>query len=137
MEKAIKKDPYFSGWINEYDYSILGTFELSDFDINKIIKQTVSTFEGRCREKKIAVQLTLTNEKMIINADKTRIQQVIYNLLDNAIKFSHSSSIIKIETTEKNSKLFVNGEEKQFTKNITLIYKLKRRLLSKCLKGNT
>lgn len=85
--------------------------ELVDFDINKTIKQTVSTFEGRCKEKKIAIQLTLTNERMIIYADKTRIQQVIYNLLDNAIKFSHSSSIIKIETTEKNNKLMVSVKD--------------------------
>ena len=36
-----------------------------------------------------------------------KIQQVLYNLLDNAIKFSHSDSVIKIETTEKRNKVFV------------------------------
>ena len=69
--------------------------ELTDFDINSVTRQTISTFEGRCVAKKIAVELTLTGEEMYVHADKTRIQQVIYNLIDNAIKFSNSNSVIK------------------------------------------
>lgn len=83
----------------------------SDYDINQIIRNTVSTFEGRCIEKKIAVEILLTGDVMKVNADKTRIQQVLYNLIDNAIKFSHKNSVIKIETREKNNKLFVSVKD--------------------------
>lgn len=82
-----------------------------DFDINSVIRNTVSTFEGKCLDKKIAVELILTNDTMLVNADKTRIQQVLYNLIDNAIKFSHKNSVIKIETREKNNKLFVSVKD--------------------------
>lgn len=82
-----------------------------DFDINEVIRATVQTFEGRCQEKKIAVELIITGDEMLVNADQTRIQQVIYNLLDNAIKFSHKNSVIKIETSEKNNKLFVSVKD--------------------------
>ena len=85
--------------------------ELTDFDINSVTRQTISTFEGRCVAKKIAVELTLTGEEMYVHADKTRIQQVIYNLIDNAIKFSNNNSVIKIETTEKHDKLFVSVKD--------------------------
>lgn len=85
--------------------------EKTDFDINVIIRQTVSTFEGKCMEKVLAIELTLTGSIMIVNADKTRIQQVLYNLIDNAIKFSLRSSIIKIETREKHGKLFVSVKD--------------------------
>lgn len=40
-----------------------------------------------------------------------KIQQVLYNLMDNAIKFSHSDSVIKIETTEKRNKVFVSVKD--------------------------
>ena len=40
-----------------------------------------------------------------------KIQQVLYNLLDNAIKFSHPKSEIKIETTEKKNKLYVSVKD--------------------------
>ncbi|MGN0346511.1 MAG: sensor histidine kinase [Lachnospiraceae bacterium] len=83
----------------------------SDFEINEMIRQSVSTFEGTCREKKIAIELTLSGEKLYVNADKTRIQQVLYNLLDNAIKFSNKNSVIKLETTEKNNKLFISVKD--------------------------
>ena len=44
----------------------------------------------------------------MVNADKTKIQQVIYNLIDNAIKFSEENSSIDISLTEKNEKVFVS-----------------------------
>ena len=40
-----------------------------------------------------------------------KIQQVLYNLLDNAIKFSHHNSVIKLETTEKHNKIFVSVKD--------------------------
>ena len=41
----------------------------------------------------------------------SKIQQVIYNLIDNAIKFSHPDSTITIETTEKNEKVFISVKD--------------------------
>ena len=40
-----------------------------------------------------------------------KIQQVLYNLLDNAIKFSGNDSSITIEVTEKNEKVFVSVKD--------------------------
>ena len=53
------------------------------------------------RQKLISIELVLTGEEMFVNADLVKIQQVLYNLVDNAIKFSHKNSCIKIETIEK------------------------------------
>ena len=38
----------------------------------------------------------------------SKIQQVLYNLIDNAIKFSHHDSIIWLETYERYDKVFVS-----------------------------
>ena len=83
----------------------------TDFDINDVIRKTISTFEGSCREKKIAMELSLTGEVLPVHADLTRIQQVLYNLIDNAIKFSHHNSVIKVETTERHNKVFVSVKD--------------------------
>ena len=45
---------------------------------------------------------------MTVFADRRKIQQVLYNLIDNAIKFSESNSAITIEVVEKNEKVFVS-----------------------------
>lgn len=85
--------------------------EMSDFDINQIIRNTVATFEGTCEQKSISISLILTGEEMMVHADITKIQQVLYNLLDNTIKFSHNNSTITIETREKHNKLFVSVKD--------------------------
>ena len=83
----------------------------TDFDINKTIRNVAASFEGTCRAKTIAIELVLTGEEMYVFADVDKIQQVLYNLLDNAIKFSHHNSIIKLETTDKNNKVFVSVKD--------------------------
>ncbi len=85
--------------------------DISIFDINKTIRNTAASFEGTCKSKMIAIELILTGDELFVSADVGRIQQVLYNLLDNAIKFSHSDSIIKIETTEKHNKVFVSVKD--------------------------
>lgn len=83
----------------------------SDFDINSVIRNVAASFEGTCRARTIAIELVLTGDQMYVFADVDKIQQVLYNLLDNAIKFSHHDSIIKMETTEKHNKIFVSVKD--------------------------
>ena len=85
--------------------------EKSNFDINQVIRDTAASFEGTCNKKNIKLQLLLTGEKLYVRADMGKIQQVLYNLLDNAIKFSYENSSIKIETTEKKNKLYVSVKD--------------------------
>lgn len=85
--------------------------EKTTFDINQVIRSTAASFEGTCRRKKIGIDLVLTGDTLPVLADKGKIEQVLYNLLDNAIKFSHADSTIKIETSEKHGKVFVSVKD--------------------------
>ncbi len=86
--------------------------EKSVFDLNGTIRNTAATFEGVCKDKSVAIELVLTGDAMPVEADMGKIQQVLYNLLDNAIKFSPQDSMIKIETTEKKNKVFVSIKDR-------------------------
>lgn len=88
-----------------------GYLSRSNFDINRVIKDTAASFEGTCDAKGITFELTFSDNIQMVYADLGKIQQVLYNLLDNAIKFSHNDSVIKIETTEKNTKVFVSVKD--------------------------
>ncbi|MBQ8528061.1 MAG: HAMP domain-containing histidine kinase [Lachnospiraceae bacterium] len=85
--------------------------EKTQFDMNTVIRDTVATFEGLCEKKSIHISLILVGESMMVIGDMSKIQQVLYNLIDNAIKFSHNNSIITIETREKKSKLCVSVKD--------------------------
>jgi len=85
--------------------------EKTDFDINQVIRNTAMAFEGPLEKKRISIDLVLTGDTLPVHADMGKIQQVLYNLLDNAIKFSHHDSTIKIETTERHQKVFVSVKD--------------------------
>ena len=96
--------------LNNFDDK--GTYlELADFDINAIIRQTVETFRSLCWDKHISFQLTFEEESLYVNADVGKIQQVLYNLIDNAVKFSHPDSLIYISSLEKHGKVFVSVKD--------------------------
>ena len=82
--------------------------KLSTFDFIDIIKPTLNTFEMKCIDKNVAIYLNNHAEKTMVTADKTKIQQVVYNLIDNALKFTPAGKKIYVTINEKNDKLIVS-----------------------------
>ncbi|NLL72268.1 MAG: HAMP domain-containing histidine kinase, partial [Clostridiales bacterium] len=85
--------------------------DIVSFDINLIIKRTAESFEGVCRDKKITLNLIFSSNETYVDADISNIQQVLYNLIDNAIKFSHINSQIDVSTEEKGDKIFISVKD--------------------------
>ncbi len=85
--------------------------DISEFDLNGIIKNTVAAFEGICIKKKVMVNLEFSEKETYVSADMSRIQQVMYNLVDNAVKFSNQDSDITIITEEKGTKVLVTVKD--------------------------
>ena len=73
---------------------------LSNFDIIQTVRSTMNTFEGQCDAKHLHLTMSSSSPRCVVKADKTKIEQVIYNLIDNAIKFSKPNGEIKITITE-------------------------------------
>ena len=88
-----------------------GYLNRTNFDINRVIKDTAASFEGTCEEKNINFDLTFSNNIQMVYADLGKIQQVMYNLIDNAIKFSHHDSTIYIQASGKYEKIFISVKD--------------------------
>ena len=80
----------------------------SNFDITKMLKQSAMTFEGKCSQKNLKIRLSFPENTLIVHADKGKIQQVVHNLIDNAIKFSHPDGIIYVSVMERREKVLVS-----------------------------
>ena len=80
----------------------------TDFDINAVIRSVAASFEQTCRSRNLQIRLLLMGKLLYVNADLEKIQQVLYNLVDNAVKFSRENTEITIETTEKGETIFVS-----------------------------
>lgn len=96
--------------LNDFDsYGIWLMYK--EFDVVDLIRTALNTFEGKCADKGITLVLNNHTENSVVNADKTKIQQVIYNLLDNAIKFTPSGKSIYVTLTERNDKIFISVKD--------------------------
>ena len=77
------------------------------FDINEMVRKLTLGFEQRAEEKKLNTQFKFLQEKLFVNADIDKIQRVIYNLVDNAVKFTQEGDSITIETSIVGKKAYV------------------------------
>ena len=96
--------------MNEFDTKDL-LLDKTDFDIHEVIRNTAASFEGTCTAKKISIELLLATRTLYVHADRHKIQQVLYNLLDNAIKFSNPESTITIEPTPRGDKVYTSVKD--------------------------
>jgi signal transduction histidine kinase len=83
--------------------------EKEDFDINELIARIAMELEIFILKKNVKIELSF-DHKRILNADKQKISQVIYNLLYNAVKFTGKGKI-KISSKFYNNYLMISVED--------------------------
>ncbi|HEY2124212.1 MAG TPA: MASE1 domain-containing protein [Chthoniobacterales bacterium] len=67
-------------------------------DAHQAIQRVVEIYKAEAQVRKIRVHLTLRAEAHHVTADATKFQQIIWNLLKNAIKFTGENGEINIVT---------------------------------------
>lgn len=68
----------------------------SSFDMTALIGKTLLSFEKRIEEKGIQIEGLENIDENIITGDQDLLGQVIYNLIDNAVKFTNENGTISI-----------------------------------------
>lgn len=86
-----------------------GEIELAatKYDVGKQIFETLLLFEKKIEEKHIEIEGFEKMNGVIIEADRDLLQQVIYNLFDNAVKFTPENGKITISAHSDNEKTSV------------------------------
>lgn len=82
--------------------------DMTQFDINDEIRKVVIGMEQRITSKNLILDLIFQREKIYVNADLEMIKRVLYNLIDNAIKFVNANNKIIIETSVKGDKVIIS-----------------------------
>ena len=63
-------------------------FTMNSFDICEMARQILISFEQKINAKKLGVSFDMDEDRLGVIADRDAIYQVLYNLCDNAVKFS-------------------------------------------------
>ncbi len=89
-----------------------GTIKINkvDFDVNRLMTESVISYEQQLSEKNISVNLSLEGKECFAFADKDAIKRVVINLIDNAIKFTPDSGKIIVKTYRKDGKVYASVE---------------------------
>ncbi len=68
----------------------------TEFDIRDILVQTVFSFEQKIDAKQLEIR-GLDGPKCLVRADRDLLYQVVYNLIDNAVKFVNQDGYIAFD----------------------------------------
>ena len=79
----------------------------SEFDISEMIVTTLISFEQMIDSKSIDVRGLETFTQLNIRADRDMIYQVIYNLVDNAVKYTPEGGYIEVRAEDAGSDIVV------------------------------
>lgn len=77
-----------------------------DIDVYEIANNIASRFEQRLNSKNI--ELTLSGEGIIINGNKSMIQDMLSNIIDNAIKYNKVGGKVDIKILQNKYEVIIN-----------------------------
>jgi two-component system, OmpR family, sensor histidine kinase BaeS len=80
--------------------------EQRSLDLVALVKQTLSGFELRAAQKNVRLELRAP-ERLELHGDAARLQQVLANLLENALRYANSSIALEMIVQNKNVRLHV------------------------------
>ena len=80
-------------------------FDMKPFNLCELTRETIIAQEGQILEKKLDVEVKYDDFDMYCLGDRDAINQVIYNLCHNAIKFSYEGGKYIIEIKSVDDKL--------------------------------
>jgi len=71
---------------------------LEPIDITEMIRDVTELYSSVAEDKGVNISLRMTEESLIIAADRSRLQRALANLLDNALKFTPSGGWVALTT---------------------------------------
>ena len=74
------------------------SLELDRVDVHEVLREALEICSPVAREKNVAVTAHLTAEAHHVNGDRSRLRQVFWNVLSNAIKFSEAGGSVVVRT---------------------------------------
>ena len=120
VENEERKTEYYSAMLEEsehlshlidniLDFSRIDEdrrkFEFIDLDLDKLTREFIQSIREMIRETGFEINYSCPDKVSVIRADRNAILQVLYNLVDNALKFSGTSRKIEINLASKDNQI--------------------------------
>ena len=78
------------------------------FDMEEVVGQVLITFEKKITDKKLDVDVDMPEHPVFTFASQDMVTQVVYNLIDNAVKFCPESGTLGLTIKEGGNKIYIS-----------------------------
>jgi signal transduction histidine kinase len=121
-KKAKEKLEYFQESTEKLIRLVNSFLDISQFQMGKkvlkkkkislesIIKEIIKELRVEAKEKGITLKLKKPKEKIFLKADKDKLKESFYNIIDNAVKYTEKGSVT-IEIKKKKNKALLKVQD--------------------------
>ena len=90
-----------------------GEFKLKiqNIDIHTLIEQSIHNINLQVENKDGEIHTELNAVRAVIQADRIHLTNIIFNLIDNALKYSKENPVIKITTSSDDEGVFISVQD--------------------------
>lgn len=85
--------------------------KINSIDIHTLIEQTITNIKLQVENKDGEITTELNAKKHVINADRVHVTNIVFNLIDNALKYSEGRPVIKIKTRSDAEGIFISVQD--------------------------
>ena len=82
--------------------------KMAEFDAAECLTRTLLNFEDKITSRGLDVDFQLPENSVLVTGEEDSITQVIYNLLDNAVKFAEQDSTIALSLWKQSGKAYIS-----------------------------
>jgi two-component system phosphate regulon sensor histidine kinase PhoR len=79
--------------------------QLSDVRLSELFAAIVHDWAKKFAEKKLSIDISVASDLPVVRADETRLQEILYNLLDNALKYSRPGDKIRLQAQRRDGEV--------------------------------
>jgi two-component system, OmpR family, phosphate regulon sensor histidine kinase PhoR len=84
------------------------TLQFSDVHLAELFESVIHDWGKKLAEKRLKVAVDLLQDAQTIRADEMRLHEVLYNLLDNAVKYSRENGEIRMQASPRGHEIVLS-----------------------------
>jgi CheY-like chemotaxis protein len=81
------------------------TLETAPIDLNELVAEVCNSQRPAAEAKGLTLRLQVASQPALVLGDHTRLQQVVWNLLTNAIKFTPSGGRVQVSVAQRDERI--------------------------------